>query len=885
MVVWSEHANGHDLLLVGMTAYLDCGVTMSTSVSRPDHFPAGSNFFCPDGPCTLNRADIHNNSGTRVKETEESAMPPIATELASLRALTFRISSTPTAQLPQHVPAIAAALANCRTLLSTAQPSASKNSTSSEASVALHKYRTLLSSLLQDRTVQGRWSAIVLIKATVEAGGWETLQKCLPWVRGLLGILTKPDPPSSKKLCIITLTRIFLLTRALPTLVREITTPSLPTFIQACINIANSKSSPKLLQVVLESFNQLLPRYPTVFRSYLKQIHPLLASLIAPTPSSKLSQEQGPQHRYTPTSEVSAIARQLRVQLPCCAPKGTFSEDWGKGLKSAINNAHTTADKVFRAVIEDWQSFSRDASSLNGHSLNDEVQLLEQDSLGLPPWSGIFAGGERLKGLLNLVKEHLSCATATPVQLNISAIMDLVTRMFSLTLPGTSGKGFQNTVRLNNQVTKEERENLWFLLPEIHVATAELLSAVLDRIQACMLSVDALIIDQLIWLFNSEKDISQIRGACYTLIAKLLRQSGATLPKSTIDSLVPLIRACCEDLLITDANSNSAKQTHAPTKSNGSMQTQSLANIDTSIDSSQSFNASAAGVFEPKLAAFHLLPALLSNVRAQYFSDSLRARLDRTAILIQHKDAMTASVLNPPPSKKFGKPTASILPLLARAFPEDNSVESMLRPRMPVIRLTGQDLDSRDMNGDPEPEDEDSAESNEDADVQMHGEDIEENLDTLPTPDGHTEPAMRDLAMDDYPEVQTTEIASNQGGSSTIPQDQPPAMTGLYQSTDTPKRTLGDSAPIDSSSKRLKRSEEIQSSTSQSSLIVTTSMTPDQSIAPSSVPAVSTLTASTFTSTTSKGPEPIPSNSHDGESDDDDIGLLVLGPDTEDESE
>lgn len=219
-------------------------------------------------------------------------MAPIAAELATLRALTFRISSTPTAQLPQHVPAIAASLTNCRTLLSTAQASGSK--TASEASVVAHKYRTLLSTLLQDRSVQGRWAAVVLIKATIEIGGWETLQKSLPWVRGLLGILTKPDPPTSKKLCIITLTRIFILTREYPTLVREITTPSLPAFVQAALQVTSSNAPAGLLQIVLESFNQLLPRHPTIFRSYLKQLNQLLAATVAPTPSSTLSPEQTP---------------------------------------------------------------------------------------------------------------------------------------------------------------------------------------------------------------------------------------------------------------------------------------------------------------------------------------------------------------------------------------------------------------------------------------------------------------------------------------------------------------------------------------------------------------------------------------------------------------
>jgi pre-rRNA-processing protein RIX1 len=230
------------------------------------------NFFCP---ATIRPATSWHSGPNSPYQGRKVKMAPMTSEVATLRALTYRISSTPTSQLPQHVPAIAASLANCRTLLSSTQASGAK-ATSSEASVAIHKYRTLLSTLLQDRTLQGRWCAIVLTKATIELGAWETLQKSLPWVRGLLGFLNKPDPPSSKKLCIITLTRIFLLTREYPTLIREITTPSLPAFVQACLQIANSKSvTPSLLETILQSFNELLPRHPTIFRSYLKQLHPI----------------------------------------------------------------------------------------------------------------------------------------------------------------------------------------------------------------------------------------------------------------------------------------------------------------------------------------------------------------------------------------------------------------------------------------------------------------------------------------------------------------------------------------------------------------------------------------------------------------------------------
>ena len=615
-------------------------------------------------------------------------MAPVSSELATLRALSFRISSTPTPQLPPHVPAIAASLASCRSILSSPQTSGTK-ATSSEYSVAVHKYRTLLSTLLQDRTPHGRWCAVVLVKATIEVGGWETLQKSLPWVRRLLGFLTKPDPPSLKKLCVITLTRIFSLTREYPTLVREITTPSLTPFIQSGLQIANTPSTPgSLLQVILQSFSQLLPRHPTIFRSYLKQLHPLLSRLMAPTPSTKISQEETASAQHAVASDIAAAARQLYVQLPYCAPKGTAAEDWAKSIKTVVNNTHQTADVVFRAVVEDWQSSAREAPLANAHTIDDEVQDLEPSS-GLPPWSGIFAGGERLVGLLYVVKEYLESPTSSTVYVNIGLITDLVSRILSLTIPASSQKSFQNTVRLNAQVSKEEREALWLLLPELHVAAIEVLLALADRSQASTIALDSIIVDQLVWIFGAEKDTVQVRTACYEAIAVLLKRSGVAFHKSTIDSLLPLIRSCCDDLLPSVATTGTEKQSPNQTKANGNIQAQTTANADAFLSASKGTSNAVTYFTGLVQAAYDLLPILLTNIPARYLSDSMRARLDRTATLTQHKEAMVASVLNPPPSKKFGKPAASILPLMARSFSAEKGVEGMLRPRVPVIRLGG----------------------------------------------------------------------------------------------------------------------------------------------------------------------------------------------------
>jgi pre-rRNA-processing protein RIX1 len=811
-------------------------------------------------------------------------MAPIAVELATLRALSFRISSTPTSQLPQHVPAIAASLANCRSLLSSPQVSGTK-ATSSEASVAIHKYRTLLTTLLQDRTPQGRWCAIVLIKATIEAGGWETLQKSLPWVRGLLGFLNKPDSPSSKKLCIITLTRIFILTREYPTLIREITTPSLPPFVQTCLQIANAKATPvSLLQIILESFNELLPRHPTIFRSYLKQLYPLLGRLIAPTPSDKTSQEQRTGANYGACSDISAAARQLYVQLPCCAPKGASSEEWTKAVKNIANVTHKTSDRVFRAVIEDWQSTAREAPLSNGHTLDDEVQDMEPGS-DLSPWVGIFAGGERLKGLLYVLKEYIESPTANPVYLNVGLIVDLISRMLSLTIPASASKNFQNTVRLNAQVSKDERESLWLLLPDVHVAAIEVLLALAHRSQTSTLALDPVMIDQLVWVFGAEKETAQIKTACYTAIAALLRRSGVALHKTTIDSLVPLIRACCEDLLPSETTAPPNQQTPGQAKANGNSQPQTAANADSFLGAAK--NAGGPNVGFPGLqqAAHGLLPVLLSSIPAQYFSDSMRARLDRTAILTQHKEAMVASVLNPPPTKKFGKPAASILPLMARSFPAETDVEGMLRPRMPVIRLGGKDLELEDGDNDDDEEmevedeqtDEEEPQALEQADDHFAGQELDNLLETA----GQSDTVAKDFAMEDAPTPSKPDISTPRSvRKGTLAQR--PTISEPTAFSDT-KRPIGGDGPL-SPSKRARTGEDEHRTTHPVPPVSTTAASSSESTATANVPATSVFAASSTASVVPELPEPGEGGLDDEDSDDDKISL-VLGQDTDDESE
>jgi pre-rRNA-processing protein RIX1 len=107
-----------------------------------------------------------------------------------LRALCFHLSNTPTSDLPRLTPTLLRHVSRCHSALSSPAGNASKAEASgSSVQVQVHKLKTQISTLLNGRSAEGRFVAVVMIKAVVEVGGWEVLRGSEAWVRGLLSIL------------------------------------------------------------------------------------------------------------------------------------------------------------------------------------------------------------------------------------------------------------------------------------------------------------------------------------------------------------------------------------------------------------------------------------------------------------------------------------------------------------------------------------------------------------------------------------------------------------------------------------------------------------------------------------------------------------------------
>ncbi|GAM36015.1 hypothetical protein TCE0_018r04778 [Talaromyces pinophilus] len=594
----------------------------------------------------------------------------------SLRTITNRLTTTPVNELPYVAAFLASALSDCSEFNAQSDP---KKKTDNNDGLQVNKLKARLTSLLQDRTVEGRWTAVVLIKALLEAGRWEILRDCGPWVRGLLAILSKSDPSSTKKLAIITLTRIFHLTYQYPTLVREITTPNLPGFITASLNLINAKKASEfvkpvkespLLETILSAFAELIGRHPTIFRPFVGQLQKfLLPILSSSTTSASFS------------SRAINLAQEVFVALHNCAPKNTSGEQWATDCKNTIFSIHQAADHVFRSVIEQWESSDPNIKPREkSKNVSDLPQDDEPDALGLPSWQSLPAGVTRITALLNLLTKFISIRTASVINYPLGAILNLTSRLTSITVPKTGEE------QANSDFTRDERAALYMELPIIHAACIDLFRTIVVTFGSGSIPVVNTIFEQTLWVFEAESFNSNIRETSYLLISDILPLVGRSFAKQNVFALSPLIRQCCRDLVPVDT-SRSQDQENNTGKGGNAKNNQLNMNVDVILNPAlKESNTNKESSFgRPNTAATALLPLLYNYLPTEYIPIPIRTEMERVAILTANRSAMVASVMNPIPPVKGRRPIPSILPFLARKYAEDLEVECLIRPRMPVL--------------------------------------------------------------------------------------------------------------------------------------------------------------------------------------------------------
>lgn len=465
-------------------------------------------------------------------------------------------------------------------------------------------------------------------------------------------------------------------------LVREIATPTLRDFVNSCLQILKSPASSKagqppvrLVETIANALCAITPLYPTTLRPFSAQVKTAFRVYLAPTASDKLA---------VPRS-LRVASRQLLVQQHHTTPKNGNADEWIKTIAAFLNTSHATADQVFRAVQESWESNS--GYTRKAVDFDEDPQGGSDSADDLPAWTGVSSGAERLVGLLETVAESLRCPTKTPVAIPVSSFLDLTARI-SMVLPPKKGSRGQDETQLNSAIGREEKDELWSALPDVHIATIDLLTALVQRLGDGTVPIAADILLQAVRIIDAGQHIPLVRERGYVLLRLLLLAYGPTMPKFSVSSLDRIVQGCCRDLLLASGHAVSkppgGNDAQKQAGKNKPAQAKASTNADAYLSTQDKANSAASDLSATHIeAASALLETLLSHLPQQHLKQTLRALIDRTAVLSHNRDAMVSSVLNPYRTHT-GKALASVFPFLARDFPRDQAVE-VLRSNLRIV--------------------------------------------------------------------------------------------------------------------------------------------------------------------------------------------------------
>lgn len=489
-----------------------------------------------------------------------------------------------------------------------------------------------------------------------------------------LMMFSKNDSFPAKEIAIITLTRIYVLLQEFQALVREVASPTLPAFVTACLQIVKAEASNKndapplrLIEAVANALCILTPLYPTTLRPFSTQVKTAFKVYIAPTAADKIAVPQS----------LRAVSRRLLVLQHYTTAKNGNADEWAKTLSGLIKTSHGTADQVFRAVQESWESSSGYTRQNVSHE--GEPSGGDDSAEGLPLWHGVLSGADRLVGLLETLGEFFKSPTKTPVTTPVGAILDLTARI-TLIVPPPKGASSRDDTQLNAAIGREEKEDLWSALPNIHVAVLDLLAALTQRLQTSAVPVAADILHQAVRIFDAHHGIPLVREHAYTLVCSLLLLHGPSLSKLSVNSLDKTIQSTCRDLLAASGHAPPPKSSQNPSINKNAAKSSTAGKPSSNADAYLTTQSKAAFVSSTALPRSHLaaaqalLPAFLTHLPQTHLKQALRTLIDRTVVLSHHKEAMVASVLNKYRTRA-GKTLVSVYPFLARDFPRSVEVE------------------------------------------------------------------------------------------------------------------------------------------------------------------------------------------------------------------
>ncbi|KAL8761953.1 MAG: hypothetical protein Q9184_001967 [Pyrenodesmia sp. 2 TL-2023] len=299
-----------------------------------------------------------------------------------------------------------------------------------------------------------------------------------------------------------------------------------------------------------------------------------------------------------------------------------------------------------------------------------------------PTWTGIHAGLERLNGHLLTIHAYLLSPTSTPVAVPVPKLVGLIDRMLAALPPlGNGPKDTSTGTQTRPEISRDEREAVWTWLPSIHVSVLQILEQLIVRLGESSMPLHQQLLNLTIWTFEHERAYVDIRKAVYKILPQLFARSKVGLHRSVASALSACLQVCCDDIFPPRADPNIVPGNAVSTDMTSN---KDMANAEAYLKKSDSPLAFSGAPSDLQDLASKLLSAALEDLPSGSLSVPVRSKIDRTAVLTQNMRLLQASVLNPP-IKRGKKKQSSVMPLLARQFPQSSCTEALLRPRMPLF--------------------------------------------------------------------------------------------------------------------------------------------------------------------------------------------------------
>ncbi len=366
--------------------------------------------------------------------------------------------------------------------------------------------------------------------------------------------------------------------------------------------------------------------------------------------------------------------------LHVCSPKTTAGDEWTQSFQSTLATAQRTADRVFRAIIEDWKFPPGKAVVANIDSVHEQVNDHKPGPLNLPSWTGIHAGVERLDGLLRTLKAFIATKTSVSVMFPISSVMELVDRVLSASRPSNTKDS-----RIRPEVGRDERDGLAAGLPQLHLSAMDLLSVMVLRMGSAFAALVHPTLEQIFWVFDEENDVDDIRLAAYRIVGQVLTKFGPSIPKSLAKSIAQCLALACEDIMPPQDNLTQGGEASTMNEKQPGHEASTM-NADSYLKPMETHHAVSSAPSVVQAAARELMPLALARLPDGFLSEVVRIQIDSTSILTNYREAMLASVMKTGTNQRAQRMTTSILPMLARAHCGDLGVEALLRPQFPLVQ-------------------------------------------------------------------------------------------------------------------------------------------------------------------------------------------------------